>query len=134
MTQRVVPFYTFTSRNLPLPLVPRPATRLGWSFLPNLALPSLVEFSEWMRERCNHPCVVIWDASNETQSAELAPAIRRVRGLDLSNRPWDNSYNPPMEPGDVFESHPYRFNKADFRLRDLATASPVPQGNALANE
>ncbi len=25
-----------------------------------------VEFTEWMRERWNHPCVVIWDAQNET--------------------------------------------------------------------
>ena len=68
------------------------------------------EYAEWMRERWNHPCVVIWDASNETRSSETGPAIRQVRGLDLSNRPWDNSYTPPQEPGDVFESHPYHFN------------------------
>src|ERR1700690_1069773 len=23
------------------------------------------EYADWMRERWNHPCVVIWDASNE---------------------------------------------------------------------
>jgi beta-galactosidase len=92
-----------------------------------------VEYAEWMRERWNHPCVVIWDANNETRSSETGPAIRQVRGLDLSNRPWDNSYNPPQEPGDVFESHPYHFNP-NFRLRNLATADPVPQGNQTRND
>ena len=91
------------------------------------------EYAEWMRERWNHPCVVIWDANNETRSSETGPAIRQVRGLDLSHRPWDNSYNPPQEPGDVFESHPYHFN-ANFRLRNLATADPVPQGNQTRND
>ena len=106
----------------------------GWNYWPKeLKSDQLaVEFSEWMRERCNHPCVVIWDASNETLSSELAPAIRRVRGLDLSNRPWDNSYNPQLEAGDAFESHPYQFNR-HFRLQNLATASPIPQGNPLGN-
>jgi beta-galactosidase len=91
------------------------------------------EYAEWMRERWNHPCVVIWDANNETHSNETGPAIQQVRGLDLSNRPWDNSYNPPQEPGDVFESHPYHFNPA-FRLRNLASADSVPQGNAIRND
>jgi beta-galactosidase len=91
------------------------------------------EYAEWMRERWNHPCVVIWDANNETRSSETGPAIRQVRSLDLSNRPWDNSYNPPQEPGDVFESHPYHFNPS-FRLANLATADPVPQGNQTRND
>jgi beta-galactosidase len=92
-----------------------------------------VEYAEWMRERWNHPCVVVWDANNETQSSETGPAIRQVRNLDLSGRPWDNSYNPPQEPGDVFESHPYHFNPG-FRLSSLATADPVPQGNMTRND
>ncbi len=91
------------------------------------------EYADWMRERWNHPCVVVWDANNETRSDETGPAIRQVRGLDLSNRPWDNSYNPPQEPGDVFESHPYHF-RSNFRLRDLAAADPVPQGNQIRND
>ncbi len=86
-----------------------------------------------MRERWNHPCLVVWDANNETATPETAPAIRKVRGLDLSGRPWDNSYNEPMEPGDIFESHPYHFH-AGFRLSSLATADPVPQGNEIRND
>jgi F5/8 type C domain-containing protein/glycosyl hydrolase family 127 (putative beta-L-arabinofuranosidase)/glycosyl hydrolase family 2/beta-L-arabinofuranosidase (glycosyl hydrolase family 127) len=91
------------------------------------------EYAEWMRERWNHPCVMIWDANNETASPETSPAIQAVRALDLSARPWDNSYSPPLEPGDVLESHPYQFN-AGFRLRDLARASPIPQGNPVPND
>jgi len=107
----------------------------GWSTWPKeLKSDELArEYAEWMRERWNHPSVVIWDASNETASPETDPAIRQVRGLDLSRRPWDNSYMTPMEPGDVFESHPYHFNPK-FRLTDLAAADPVPQGNQLRND
>ncbi len=108
----------------------------GWSEWPKelkrnqLAL----EFTEWMRERWNHPCVVIWDASNETISSETSPAVRQVRAMDLSNRPWDNSYSAPLEPGDTFESHPYHFMNSGFKLRNLAGESPVPQGSAIKND
>ncbi len=92
-----------------------------------------VEYAEWMRERWNHPCVVIWDASNETAATETGAAIQQVRGMDLSHRPWDNSYGTPRVPGDVFESHPYHFQDPKFRLSDLANEAPVPQGNELPN-
>jgi len=108
----------------------------GWSVWPEpLKRDQLaVEFAEWMRERWNHPSVVIWDASNETITSETGPAIQQVRALDLSNRPWDNSYTAPQEPGDTHESHPYHFFHATFKLRDLAKESPVPQGNILRND
>ena len=57
------------------------------------------EYTEWMQERWNHPCVVIWDAQNETVTAETGKAIQAVRGLDLSNRPWDNGYGQPQVAG-----------------------------------
>jgi len=107
----------------------------NWSKLPK-ALKSdelAAEYAEWMCERWNHPCVVIWDASNETASTETAVAVRDVRGLDLSHRPWDNSYATPRVPGDVFESHPYHFSNPKYRLSDLARETPVPQGNELPN-
>ena len=93
-----------------------------------------VEYTEWMREHWNHPCVAIWDASNETTSDETGPAVRQVRSLDLSGRPWDNSYIAPQEPGDCFESHPYHFQNAKYKLANLATADPVPQGNVTRND
>jgi hypothetical protein len=106
-----------------------------WSKLPKaLGSAELAsEYAEWMRERWNHPCVVIWDASNETASTETAVAVQRVRGMDLSGRPWSNSYATPRVPGDVLESHPYHFNNPKYRLSMLAEENPVPQGNELPN-
>ena len=108
----------------------------GWSmWASELRSDELVrEYTEWMRERWNHPCVAIWDANNETVSDQTAPAIRQVRGLDLSGRPWDNSYTPPQDPGDCFESHPYHFSNPNFKLSKLATSDPVPQGNVSKND
>lgn len=74
------------------------------------------EFSEFMRDAWNHPSVVIWDACNETRAPILGDRIiPAVRGLDLSNRPWDNGYNPPAAPGDPVENHPYE----DWRFGDV---------------
>lgn len=84
------------------------------------------EYREWMRERWNHPCVVIWDAQNETRSPEPTQAIAAVRGLDLSQRPWDDGYNPPAQPGDVFEAHPYAFADPNARLSKFAKLAPAP--------
>ena len=91
------------------------------------------EYTEWMQERWNHPCVVIWDAQNETRLPATGQAIQAVRGLDLSHRPFDNGWSPPQDPGDCFESHPYLFSDANFKLRDLARVSGVPGGNPLPN-
>lgn len=92
------------------------------------------EYAEWMQERWNHPSVVLWDASNETFSTETGPAVAQVRGLDLSARPWDNSYTYPQEPEDSFEAHPYHFQDPAYKLAFLAKASPVPFGNENPND
>ena len=95
-----------------------------------------VEFREWMEERWNHPSVMIWDASNETQLGKpsIDSAIARVRNLDLSGRSWDNSYSDTRAAGDIFESHPYHWVDANFKLRDLAKAAIIPDGNDQKNE
>jgi len=85
------------------------------------------EYAEWMRERWNHPSVVIWDASNETSTTETPIAVQKVRGLDLSHRPWDNSWGIPRVPGEVFESHPYHFQNPKYKLSDLARETPIPK-------
>ncbi len=88
------------------------------------------EFTEWMRERWNHPCVVIWDAQNETSSdTVLAEVIGRVRGLDLSNRPWDNGWGTTQSPTDISEYHPYRCSPQfprPFRLSIFGQESGIP--------
>ena len=91
------------------------------------------EYTEWMQERWNHPCVVIWDAQNETVTAETGKAIQTVRGLDLSNRPWDNGWAAAQAPGDCFESHPYLSQNPNFKLADIVTVSGVPRGNPVPN-
>jgi hypothetical protein len=79
-------------------------------FPPKLTSEELArEYGEWMRERWNHPSVIIWDAQNETFGETTGKAIRAVRGLDLSDRPWDNGDSPPQRPTDTYEAHPYLF-------------------------
>ncbi|MFH0756815.1 MAG: sugar-binding domain-containing protein [Bacteroidota bacterium] len=70
------------------------------------------EYKAWMRERWNHPCVVIWDANNESVNDTTGKALEMVRMLDLSNRPWDNGWAAPVRATDVMETHPYIY--ADY--------------------
>ena len=71
----------------------------GGNGRPELKSDALVkEYTEWMRERWNHPCVVIWDAQNETVTTETGKAIQAVRHLDLSDRPWDNGWRSRRSP------------------------------------
>lgn len=70
----------------------------------------ITEYTEWMRDNWNHPSVAIWDASNESWLPEFsAKIIPAVRSLDLSNRPWENSYNSPAGADDPVEDHQYLF-------------------------
>ena len=85
------------------------------------------EFTEWMRHHWNHPCVVIWDAQNETaRDAVTSETIRKVRDLDLSDRPWDNGWGKPQAPGDFSECHPYRARHPAFSLGIFERESGVP--------
>jgi len=89
-------------------------------------------YKRWLSERWNHPCVVIWDAQNESVSGGVTrEAIKRVRAFDLSKRPWDNGWDRPAASTDVIETHPYLFirlwhGKGEFTLRDLARTPPRP--------
>nr|WP_294897970.1 glycoside hydrolase family 2 TIM barrel-domain containing protein [uncultured Pedobacter sp.] len=68
-----------------------------------------LEYTSWMKERWNHPSIVIWDGQNETVAKQTGIAINMVRHLDLSNRPWDNGYSAPTSATDPIEAHPYLF-------------------------
>lgn len=94
------------------------------------------EFTGWIHERANHPSVVIWDASNETapdaSKGRLKAAVAQVRHLDLSNRPWDNSWDPTGVPGDVcFELHPYLGWRANYSQSSFPAAA---KGSDFAGE
>ena len=69
------------------------------------------EYRRWMRERWNHPSVVIWDGQNETETLETGLAIKAVRDLDLSGRPWENGWAAPVEQTDPVEAHPYLYGR-----------------------
>jgi hypothetical protein len=101
-------------------------TELNWEELAR-------EYTEWIQERWNHPCVVIWDAQNETVTPETGKAIQAVRWQDLSRRPWDNGWGAPQMPEDVYESHPYLASDPGFRLPDVQRQSPIPQGHPMPN-
>lgn len=86
------------------------------------------QYSDWVRDNCNHPSLVIWDSCNETHDPvfgkEIIPTVRK---LDLSGRPWENGYNLPVAAGDPVEDHPYMFIKAGqtddakFEMTELET-------------
>jgi hypothetical protein len=93
------------------------------------------EYTAWLRERWNHPSVVVWDAQNESSITATGEAIRAVRHLDHSRRPWDNGWAEPQSPTDCVEAHPYlmiNFYNPDWGSRDftgmhdMARLSPVP--------
>jgi beta-galactosidase len=93
------------------------------------------EYAEWMQERWNHPCVVIWDAQNESRTPETGKALMAVRHLDLSNRPWENGWAEPQTDRDCVEAHPYlmsglfnsSWGNAKFKsIKDMVNVSGVP--------
>jgi beta-galactosidase len=95
------------------------------------------QFRDWMRDNWNHPSVVVWDAANETRNEIFnAKVIPAVRGLDLSHRPWEDSYNPPGSSGDVEEFHGYLFDqgaqgKLAFTMSDLEAMDGSPAAIGL---
>jgi beta-galactosidase len=95
----------------------------------------ITEYSEWMRDNWNHPSVAIWDASNESWLPQFSSTIiPQVRHLDLSDRPWENSYNVPVGPNDPVEDHQYLFfdtsmedQGPQFKMTDLESMlGPTP--------
>ncbi len=108
----------------------------SWNFWPQQITASdlVAQWTEWMRDRWNHPCVVIWDAQNETgDTPVLAEAIRRARPLDLSHRPWDNGWATPQAAGDASEYHPYRANRPGFSLDLFAHETGIPNNGPKAS-
>jgi hypothetical protein len=98
------------------------------------------QYRDWMRDNWNHPSVAVWDANNETKDAMFgSKIIPAVRALDLSNRPWENSYNPPAGPNDPVEDHPYLmssggFGKLSFSMTNLETMDGKPRKGSLPSD
>jgi len=97
-----------------------------------------VEYRNWMQDHWNHASVCAWDAQNETWTPATGEAIEMVRHLDLSDRPWDNGWSPPVGKTDYREAHNYlaRYNVGSeegasweerpepFKLDDLQENDP----------
>jgi len=98
------------------------------------------QYKDWMRDNWNHPSVAVWDANNETKDPMFGDVIiPAVRPLDLSNRPWENSYNPPVGPNDPVEDHPYLMQsgaggKLSFSMTNLETMDGAPRKGTLPSE
>jgi hypothetical protein len=101
------------------------------------------QFREYVRDNWNHPSVVIWNASNETDWKFLGEqVIPEVRKLDLSRRPWNNGYRAPQEETDPCDWHAYVYwdvyqnPKADLwpDLDRQAAVNPFPPHAAIINE
>lgn len=89
----------------------------------------ITEFREWMRDNWNHPSLAIWDASNESWLPEFSSTIiPAVRGLDLSHRPWENSYATPAGPDDPVEDHPYLLFRT--AMGDPAPLPPITKSDS----
>jgi len=92
------------------------------------------QYKDWMRDNWNHPSVAVWDANNETKDSNFGDTIiPAVRPLDLSNRPWENSYNKPAAPDDPVEDHPYLMiggwqGPMKFKMSDLEALDGKPRG------
>jgi len=98
------------------------------------------QYKDWMRDNWNHPSVAVWDANNETKDdifgAKIIPAVRH---LDLSDRPWENSYNKPAGPNDPVEHHPYlmqsgHMGKLTFSMTQLETMDSKPNKGQLPSD
>lgn len=98
------------------------------------------QYKDWIRDNWNHPSVAVWDANNETKDDIFhATIIPAVRPLDLSNRPWENSYNPPAGSIDPVEDHPYlmqsgHMGKLTFSMTQLETMNGAPRKGVLPSE
>ncbi|MGO8928171.1 MAG: glycoside hydrolase family 2 protein [Limisphaerales bacterium] len=98
------------------------------------------QYKDWMRDNWNHPSVAVWDANNETKNDIFGSSIiPAVRSLDLSNRPWENSYNAPAGPDDLVEDHPYLmssgyFGKLTFHMTDLEKMDGKPRPGSLPSD
>jgi hypothetical protein len=90
------------------------------------------EYVRWMETSWNYPSIIIWDAQNETAEFNVTTlaALRKVRHLDLSDRPWDNGWGEPDRPTDPFEHHEYPFHMANV----LGGANAVPFDMAEWND
>ena len=87
----------------------RPYAKYGDKLFDNKANAetTIPEIKDWIKERNNHPCIIVWDICNETDLEETGKIIDACRGEDLQDRAWDNGWAAPRSQKDMVEYHPY---------------------------
>lgn len=85
------------------------------------------EYEAWLGDNWNHPSIVYWAASLESKLPEEQAdhIIASIRKLDLSNRPWGNSWNPPQGPDDPHEYKQYVSIDPTFDLAQMEFGSGI---------
>jgi len=121
----------------------RPYAKYGDQLFDNQANAetTIPEIKDWIEERNNHPCIIIWDICNETDLEETGKIIDACRSEDLQNRPWDNGWAKPRSGTDMIEYHPYyeAFNQTwntsqlENHKWEEIDYMPIPNG-AVVNE
>ena len=83
------------------------------------------EYEAWLRDNWNHPSIIYWAASLESKLPEelAGKMIESLRKLDLSNRPWGNSWNAPQGPNDPHEFKQYLSGDPSFDMTQLELGS-----------
>ena len=85
------------------------------------------EYARWMRDLWNHPCVFMWDSSNETKWDALTGIVNpRAAARLIEIGLGDNSYTATAGPNDPTEAHPYMFgvNEKYADLRAFGSFAP----------
>ncbi|MCD4692731.1 MAG: discoidin domain-containing protein [Calditrichales bacterium] len=88
------------------------------------------EFSAWIKENCNHPSIVIWDALNESENEIITnQIIPRLKKLDPT-RPWEINDFPEDHPyiyslGPVLNDKKFGFSRSIFDLQKSAKPTMV---------
>ena len=80
-----------------------------------------------------HPAIVIWNSQNETSEAGTHDVIHEIRQLDLSDRPWNNSYGKVERDSDVWSTHPYAFIGGDTDMAQFAHMPKIPDTPGAPN-
>ena len=86
------------------------------------------EMTDWVLDHTNHPCILYYNSCLETYNTWMTDVVKEVRKLDLNDRPWSNSWMPPVGPDDPVEDHQYEYGVTgmpkeygipNFKLQEL---------------
>ena len=78
------------------------------------------EYTEWMQQRWNHPCVVIWDAQNESRRKRRAERSGPSAGWTFPTAPGTTAMGRRRPRATASSRIPTWLTRPGFRLSKLA--------------